>query len=68
MAIYAGLDVSDKQTHICVVDADGAVVRRDVVASDPDALARWLKKEVLGTPPAPLRTRCSTASPGARSG
>jgi len=23
MSIYAGLDVSDKTTHICVVDADG---------------------------------------------
>ena len=42
MTIYAGLDVSDKTTHICVVDADGAVLRRDVVASDPDVLAKWL--------------------------
>ena len=48
MAIYAGLDVSDKQTHICVVDAEGAVMRRDVVASDPDALARWLKRHCAG--------------------
>ena len=39
MAIYAGLDVSDKTTHICVVDVDGKVLRRDVVASDPEALA-----------------------------
>jgi transposase len=30
MTIYAGLDVSDKTTHICVVDGDGAVLRRDV--------------------------------------
>nr|WP_081984494.1 transposase [Sphingomonas sp. 35-24ZXX] len=44
MTIYAGLDVSDKTTHICVVDADGKVLRRDVVASDPDALAKWLNK------------------------
>lgn len=29
MTIYAGLDVSDKATHICVVDGDGAVVRRE---------------------------------------
>ena len=36
MSIYAGLDVSDKTTHICVVTGDGAIVRRDVVASDPD--------------------------------
>ena len=42
MGIYAGLDVSDKTTHICVVAGDGAIVRREVVASDPDALARWL--------------------------
>ena len=48
MPIYAGLDVSDKQTHICVVDGDGVVIRRDVVASDPDVLARWLKRR--GTP------------------
>lgn len=48
MTIYAGLDVSDKTTHICVVGADGAVVRRDCVASDPDVLARWLKRHCSG--------------------
>lgn len=42
MTIYAGSDVSDKTTHDCVVDGDGAVVRRNVVASDPDVLAKWL--------------------------
>jgi hypothetical protein len=36
MGIYAGMGVSDKVTHVCVVDADGVVLRRDVVASDPD--------------------------------
>jgi len=44
MSIYAGLDVSDKTTHICVVDIDGKVFRRDVVVSDPDVLAKWLNK------------------------
>jgi transposase len=44
MKIFAGLDVSDKTTHVCVVDAEGAVIRREVVATDPDALAKWLKK------------------------
>jgi transposase len=48
MSIYAGLDVSDKTTHICVVDADGVVLQRDVVASDPDVLAKWLGKHCLG--------------------
>lgn len=44
MSIYAGLDVSDKTTHICVVDADGTVLKRDVVASAPEVLAKWLGK------------------------
>lgn len=44
MTMYAGLDVSDKATHICVIDAEGMVVRRDVVASDPEVLAKWLRR------------------------
>ncbi len=44
MSIYAGLDVSDKTTHICVVEANGKVLRRGVVASDPDVLAKWLTR------------------------
>jgi transposase len=39
MSIYAGLDVSDKSTHVCVVDGEGAVLRREVLASDPDVIA-----------------------------
>jgi hypothetical protein len=31
MLIFAGLDVSDKTTHVGVVDGDGAIIRRDVV-------------------------------------
>ena len=48
MTIYAGMDVSDKATHICVVDAKGDVIRRDVVASDPDVLAKWLNRHCQG--------------------
>jgi transposase len=48
MTIYAGLDVSDKTTHLCVVDADGVVLRRDVVASDPDVIAKWLGRHCPG--------------------
>jgi transposase len=44
MSIYAGLDVSDKTTHVCVVDAEGAILRREVLASDPDLLAKWLAR------------------------
>jgi transposase len=48
MSIFAGLDVSDKTTHLCVVDADGVILKRDVVASDPDLLAKWLGKHCPG--------------------
>ena len=44
MSIYAGLDVSDKITHVCVVDAEGAILRREVLASDPDILAKCLAR------------------------
>jgi transposase len=44
MSIFAGLDVSDKTTHRCVVDDDGAILSLDVVASDPDVLAKWLNE------------------------
>lgn len=47
MSIDAGLDVSDKTKHICVVDVEGRAVRRDVVVSDPDVLARWLNRHYL---------------------
>lgn len=40
MTIYAGLDVSDKAAHVCVVTAEGAVSRRDAVVSAP----MWLRE------------------------
>lgn len=48
MKIFAGLDVSDKTVHVCVVDSEGAVLRREVVATDPDVLAKWLTKHCPG--------------------
>lgn len=56
MAMYAGLDVSDKSTHICVVDVDGVILRRDVVASDPSVLAQWLGKHCTGLAQVVLET------------
>ena len=44
MTRYAGFDVSDKMTTICVVDGDGTIVRRDAVASDPEVLSKWLAR------------------------
>lgn len=42
--LYAGLDVSDKMTHICVVDERGEAVWRGVCATDPEVLATTLGK------------------------
>jgi len=42
MGYYVGLDVSLKQTSICVVDQTGAVEREGVVNSDPEAIAVYV--------------------------
>ena len=42
MKHYAGIDVSLKDSHVCIVDADGQVVSEAVVASEPEALAQHL--------------------------
>jgi transposase len=41
---YVGLDVSQKETAVCVVDQDGKVLFEGKVASDPGALARVISK------------------------
>ena len=41
MKHYAGIDVSLECSSVCVVDADGGIVREDKVLSEPDALVAW---------------------------
>ena len=41
---FAGLDVSVKQTSICIVDDTGRIVREVKVASEPQALLKVLGK------------------------
>src|ERR1700682_6272568 len=45
MEFYVGLDVSLKQTSICVVDQTGLVVREGVVDSDPEAISVFMKSK-----------------------
>ena len=40
---YAGLDVSVKETSVCIVDDTGKIVREVKVASEPEALLAVLK-------------------------
>ena len=46
MEYYAGLDVSLKQTAICVIDGDGRVVWQGKVDTHPEmirhGLSRWV--------------------------
>ena len=43
--VYAGLDVSDKTTQVCVVDGSGVVVWSGACATDPDAISRTLRRQ-----------------------
>ena len=42
---YVGLDVSLKEVSVCVVDAEGTVVNRASLATEPDVIADFLLKE-----------------------
>src|SRR5215472_10410993 len=48
MVCYVGLDVSLKQTSICVVNQAGSVVREGVVDSDPEAIAAFVRSKAPG--------------------
>ena len=41
MELFAGIDVSLKDSSVCVVDATGRIVREAKVASEPEALVAW---------------------------
>jgi transposase len=43
MEQYVGLDVSLKMTAICIVDRAGKILREGMVASDPDAIAAFVR-------------------------
>lgn len=42
MEHYAGIDVSLEASSVCIVDAQGRIVREAKVASEPEALIGWL--------------------------
>ena len=44
---FTGLDVSVKETSVCIVDDTGKIVREVKVASEPDALLAVLKNPVI---------------------
>ena len=46
---FAGLDVSVKETSVCIVDDTGRIVREVKVASEPEALPGVLMQALLAT-------------------
>jgi len=44
MGVFAALDVSQDQTAVCVVDADGTIVCEAKVDTCPDAILAWLER------------------------
>lgn len=46
--VYVGLDVSDKSTHLCVVDGSGVVIWRGACATDPAVIAKTLTTRAAG--------------------
>ncbi len=48
MELYVGLDVSLKETSICVVDRDGTIMAEGTVISEPEAIASYLASEAHG--------------------
>ena len=60
MEHYVGLDVSLKQTSICVVNQMGSVVQEGVVDSDPEAIAAFVRSKAPGTVRVGLETGPTT--------
>src|SRR5438105_11446994 len=46
MTYFAGLDVSVKETSVCIVDDAGKIVREVRVASEPEALLQVLTNKI----------------------
>lgn len=44
MTSYAGLDVSQQETHVCIIDGTGAVLWTGKTRSEPEALAKLLRR------------------------
>lgn len=44
MEYFAGLDVSMEETHICVLDREGVLIREEKTATSPKAISDLLAR------------------------
>ena len=65
---FAGLDVSVKETSVCIVDDTGRIVREVKVASEPEALLTALKNPSYHFKRIGLESRATFAMAVQRSG
>jgi hypothetical protein len=65
MTHYAGLDVSQKMTAICVVDASGSRLWRGQCTSDPEQIERTVRRRGGAGAPHRYRDRSYVAMAGA---
>ncbi len=60
MELYVGMDVSLKETSICVVDGKGEIVCEGTVLSEPAAIAAFIKAKARGAQRIGLETGPTT--------
>ena len=60
MELYVGIDVSLKETSICVVDGSGAVLCEGTVISEPEAIAGFIKTNAVSAKRIGLETGPTT--------
>ena len=60
MEYYVGMDVSLKETSICVVDDSGEIVSEGTVISEPAAIAAFIKAKAGGATRTGLETGPTT--------
>ncbi len=60
MEHYVGMEVSLKETTICVVDGDGNIACEGTVISEPMAIAGFIKTKAVGAKRTGLETGPTT--------
>ncbi len=60
MELYIGMDVSLKETAICVVDGSGEIVSEGTVISEPPAIAEFIEARAVSAKRIGLETGLTT--------